>query len=223
MPPGIFGTRADLLVDTVLMFNCIAPVWAYVTGRMARAGDLDRHRKLQAVLCAMAFVAVLAAVMSSLDAMILTLSSMLVRDVVDPFRKAPSGGTDVLAARLFALAVAAVVYGLALLRSQSVFDIASMAFAGYVTLTPLLILGVRWRRFNATGALASMLVGSAVLIAGQVGWLPTFGFLPVMGGFLAAFVFFRKSNSDAVPDTRRHSLSDVEKEKLARLLDEDET
>lgn len=57
MPPGIFGTRADLLVDTVLMFNCVAPVWAYVTARMARRGDLDRHRKLQAALCAMGFIA----------------------------------------------------------------------------------------------------------------------------------------------------------------------
>jgi hypothetical protein len=57
MPPGIFGTRADLLVDSVLIFNCVAPVWAYVVGRMARSGDLDRHRKLQAILCAAGFVA----------------------------------------------------------------------------------------------------------------------------------------------------------------------
>jgi hypothetical protein len=57
MPPGIFGTRADLLADCVLIFNCIAPLWATMAARMARAGELDRHRKLQAILCGLAFVA----------------------------------------------------------------------------------------------------------------------------------------------------------------------
>lgn len=147
---------------------------------------VDRH--LPAALAAIGFVAVLAAVMSSLDAMILTLSSMLVRDVVDPFRPGARGRGDVLAARLFALAVAALVYILAQVRSQSVFDIASIAFSGYVTLTPTLLLGVRWRRFNARGAIASLLAGNAVLLACQAGRLPTFGFLPVLWGFLAALV-----------------------------------
>lgn len=57
MPPGIFGTRADLLVDAVLMVNCIAPFWAWAAARIARAGRHERHRTLQIALCALAFIA----------------------------------------------------------------------------------------------------------------------------------------------------------------------
>ena len=64
------------------------------------------------------------------------------------------------------------------------------AFSGYVTLTPMMLLGVRWPRLTAAGAIASILVGNALLAGGTAGVLPTFGFLPVfwawLGGFAAA-------------------------------------
>ncbi len=57
MPPGFFGTRADLLADAVLVVNCIAPFWAWAAARVARAGRHELHRTLQISLCALAFVA----------------------------------------------------------------------------------------------------------------------------------------------------------------------
>jgi Na+/proline symporter len=57
-------------------------------------------------------------------------------------------------------------------------------------------LGVRWRRFNASGALASIAVGNGVyalaLVSGgglQAALAPSwFGFLPVLWAFAAALV-----------------------------------
>ena len=166
-------------------------VWGAVefTGLEGRASDqifqlmVDRH--MPPVLAALGFVAVLAAVMSSLDAMILTLSSMLVRDVLGRFRPARAEKADVIAGRLFSLGVAAGVYVLAQVWGSSVFEIASIAFSGYVTLTPTLFLGVRWRRFTVAGAIASLLMGSFVLYLGQAGVLSLYGFLPVFWAFLA--------------------------------------
>lgn len=129
------------------------------------------------------FLAVLAAVMSTLDAQILTLSSMLVRDVVDPLRGTEGGANDVRIGRWFGVLVVAVVYVLSLTWGSSVFEIAGFAFAGYVTLTPTLLLGVRWRRFTAAGALASLLVGNLTLVAMSAGAVPTLGFLPVFWAF----------------------------------------
>jgi len=57
MPAGFFGTRADLLVDVVLVFNLVAPVWGYAAARLARRRDYDRHQRLQIVLVVLAFVA----------------------------------------------------------------------------------------------------------------------------------------------------------------------
>ena len=169
-------------------------VWGAVefAGLEGKASDqifqlmVDRH--LPPLLAAGGLVAVLAAVMSSLDAMILTLSSMMVRDVLDRFRPARSERADVIAGRLFGFVVAAGVYLLARVWGRSVFDIAAVAFAGYVTLTPTLFLGVRWRRFTAAGAIASILVGTVVLHLGRAEILPVYGFLPVFWAFLAGLV-----------------------------------
>jgi solute:Na+ symporter, SSS family len=167
-------------------------VWgaAAFTGLEGRASDkifaLMSATHMPPALAALGFVAVLAAVMSTLDAQILTLGSMLTRDVL------VSDGTDpareVRLGRWFGAVVAALTYVLAQLWGASVFDIARVAFSGYVTLVPALFFGVRWRRFSASGAIASIVVGNLVYALGLLGWWPLMGFLPVFWALLAAIV-----------------------------------
>ncbi len=144
---------------------------------------------LPAALGSLGFLAVLAAVMSTLDAQILTLGSMVTRDALAPMGLAQRL-SEVWSGRLFSVLIAAVVYLLAITWDDSIFAISRKAFEGYLTLFPTLLLGVRWRRLTAAGALASLLVGNAVLVAGWLGWLPLFGFLPpfwaLVSGFAAA-------------------------------------
>ena len=151
-----------------------------------RIFQLMTSNHLPAVLGSLGFLAVLAAVMSTLDAQILTLGSMVVRDAI-----APLGWkqriSEVWSGRLFSIAVAALVYGLSITWDDSVFGISRKAFEGYLTLFPTLLLGVRWSRFNASGALASLAAGNLVLIAGWMGWLPLFGFLPPFWALVAGF------------------------------------
>ncbi len=136
-------------------------------------------------LAAFGFLAVLAAVMSTLDAQILTLGSMLTRDVLDRLRPSDDRSRDVRVGRIFGFVVAAAVYVLSLAWGDTVFGIARVAFSGYVTLVPTLFLGVRWRRFTASGAIASILVGNLVYGLGVAGVLPLAGFLPVFWAFFA--------------------------------------
>ena len=149
------------------------------------------------------FLAVLAAVMSTLDAQILTLSSMMTRDVLasgpqerealstDDERRAAAQRKQVTAGRLFSLTVAVVVFVLSLVWSrESVFDLSRKAFEGYTTLVPCLFLGVRWKRFTWQGAWASILVGTGLL---GLGWaapeaLSLWGFLPVFWAFWGALL-----------------------------------
>lgn len=152
---------------------------------------------LPPVAAAAGFLAVLAAVMSTLDAQLLTLGSMLTRDVLDPLRGPAAPERDVHYGRLFGALIALVVFLLWRAGWDTIFGVASIAFSGYVTLVPVLLLGARWRRFNAAGAIASVVAGNAVLLAALAGsptlagaatrpaWL---GFLPVAWGFAAAFV-----------------------------------
>jgi SSS family solute:Na+ symporter len=144
---------------------------------------------LPPALAALGFLAVLAAVMSTLDAQILTLGSMLSRDVMKP---SSNNQTDIRRGRIFGLFICAAVYLLWQSIGQSIFALALVSFSGYVTLTPTLFLGLRWKRFNATGAITSILTANALYFlamhhAGSItsamspSWL---GFLPVMWGFL---------------------------------------
>ncbi len=144
-------------------------------------------KHLPTAMAAIGFLAVLAAVMSTLDAQILTLSSMLVRDVLEPLGQRRTGaGSQVRAGRIFGVAVAGAAYATALIAGKSVFAIATIAFSGYVTLVPTLFFGVRWQRFTVAGAVASILTGNAVLALALTGALPLFGFLPAFWGIAGA-------------------------------------
>lgn len=152
---------------------------------------------LPEVLAPLGLLAILAAVMSTLDAQLLTLGSMLVRDVLEvlaPGRAGRGDGRrgdgrrgDVFWGRVFILVVAAAVWALAQVWDASIFDISRRAFEGYTTLVPTLLLGVRWSRFTAAGAVASVLAGNAVLLAGWAGWFPTGGMLPVFWAVTTGF------------------------------------
>jgi SSS family solute:Na+ symporter len=74
---------------------------------------------------------------------------------------------------------------LTLTWGSSVFALAGFSFSGYVTLAPALFLGVRWRRFTATGAAASIVFANVVYWACLAGWIPLAGFLPVFWALLA--------------------------------------
>jgi SSS family solute:Na+ symporter len=158
--PGLCGTESDAIFPRVVALAF--PPGCAVLGTLA----------------------VLAAAMSTLDAQLLTLGSMLSRDVL-PARER----RGLLPERLFLLGVGAATFALyaAVERWRlSIFDLAQLAFSGYVMLFPTLALALLWRRFTAAGALASIALGIAALAAFQRGLLPTFGFLPVLPGFLVA-------------------------------------
>lgn len=144
---------------------------------------------LPAGLEVFALLAVLAAVMSTLDAQILTLGSMLTRDVLDHVAPARDARADVVRGRVFGVALAGLVYALwRAFDTTTVFELASVAFSGYVTLFPTLLLGVRWSRFTARGALSSIVVGNAAYFAAlaDAGGLGA-ALRPAFAGFLPAF------------------------------------
>lgn len=133
----------------------------------------------------LALASILAAVMSTLDAQLLTLSSMLTRDVLP---RSIEDRMQVRVGQLFLVVISLITYLIVVQRPASIFTLASLSFSGYVTLVPTLYLGLRWRRFTVEGATASLLVGNAVMLAAWLEWLPSLGLLPVAWGLIAAIV-----------------------------------
>lgn len=166
-------------------------IWATVEhpGLVGKASDavfpmlvLDH---LGPLLEGLALASILAAVMSTLDAQMLTLSSMLTRDVL------PAGlndRTQIRFGRVFLFALAGVTWWIVVQQPASIFKLATLSFSGYVTLVPTLYLGLRWRRFTVWGATTSVLLGNGVLVLSFAGLIPQLGLLPVAWGFGAAIV-----------------------------------
>jgi len=139
------------------------------------------------VLEGVALAGILAAVMSTLDAQMLTLSSMLTRDVL-PARFGGRLGDRVQVGlgRGFLVVLAGLTWGIVMQQPASIFTIAALSFSGYVTLVPTLYLGLRWRRFTVWGATASIVLGNVVLILSFAEVIPSLGLLPVAWGLGAA-------------------------------------
>lgn len=132
--------------------------------------------------------AILAAVMSTLDAQFLTLSSMLGRDVLRRVWPAMSDRAEIRAGQGFSVVPAAATFAVVRSPPDSIFGIATFSFSGYVMLVPTLYLGLRWRRFTAAAAIASIMAGNAVLLAAFAVGTPAGGVAPVAWGLAAAIV-----------------------------------
>ncbi|MEX1362202.1 MAG: sodium:solute symporter family protein [Nannocystaceae bacterium] len=171
-------------------------VWgaAAIPGLVGRASDgifpLLVQAHLSPLLQGIALAAVLAAVMSTIDAQFLTLGSMLSRDVVRRLAPGLDDRREVAWGRGFVLLLAVVTYGVVLWRPASIFGIATFSFSGYVMLVPTMYGALHWRRATAAGAMASIVVGNAVLLATMALPAPPLGLLPVAWGLMAAIAAF---------------------------------
>lgn len=132
--------------------------------------------------------AILAAVMSTLDAQFLTLSSMFGRDALRRMMPKLTGRAEVRAGQVFSVVLAIATYLVVRTPPDSIFGIATFSFSGYVMLVPTLYLGLVWSRFTAKAAIGSIVVGNAVLLAAFAAGTPPGGLLPVAWGLGAATI-----------------------------------
>lgn len=109
---------------------------------------------------------VLAAVMSSLDSQVLSLSTMFTRDIVNHYGFADHLGDrqSVLIGRIFVAAIFAITLALALTVDRSLFKLGVWCFTGFAALTPLIVAALYWKRSTRTGAVSAILVTAALWI-----------------------------------------------------------
>jgi SSS family solute:Na+ symporter len=137
--PGLLGRASDAILPW--MFAQYLPVW----------------------LSGIALAGILAALTSSVDAMFLSLSTMLTRDILGKFAPTFIRGREVGMGRAFIILLAILVFILSILRPSSIFMIATFAFSGYIVAAPTMIGGLIWKRATKYGALASLIIPSILV------------------------------------------------------------
>lgn len=121
---------------------------------------------LPTVLAAIVLSALMAAVMSTADSLLIMAGSILSRDVVQRFSRQNISDTQMLLwSRLLVLAIGIAGIIVAAIQPPGVFELVVFAFGGLGTafLVPN-IAGVYWDRANWPGALASMIGGAGTNI-----------------------------------------------------------
>lgn len=159
-----------------LMFYplCIAVVWlpsvllgimgsVEFTGLKGPAANsvlvmmIDKHAP--GLLAGLLAAGVFAAIMSSLDSQVLSISNMFTQDIVRHYHKgeALDEKTQVRWGRFFVVFIFAVTYVLSLVTARSIFSLAVWSFTGFAALFPVVIAALFWRRSTKWGAFASVI------------------------------------------------------------------
>lgn len=128
-----------------------------------------------------ALAGILAALMSSIDAQVLTLSTFFTEDVLEEFSSGLTERKSVFYTRAFLVVVFLLAYIGALVVTDEIVDTATFAFAGYGLMFVPFAAAFYWRGSTKESIHAGLIYGFVGLWAFELGYLPevlTFGFHP---------------------------------------------
>jgi SSS family solute:Na+ symporter len=163
--PGLQGAESDQILPRLLIAH--TPFW------------------MMGILAASVF----AAMMSTMDAQLLAMSTMLTREFLPRmhFLKLTEARLVLVSKGLVVLLTAAA-YVFTLVDPPGIIAIVEFAFAGFAALMPAMLGALYWRRCTKEAAAVSAVLPQIVLVGLTFGWIDrswTFGFL---AGFIAILV-----------------------------------
>ena len=144
---GLEGIETDQVMPRLLRVWAAESLWLYVMTVLVLTG-------------------IVAAIMSTADSVLLSLSSLLVKDVLGRFRTGslPEERLTAWGKRLSWLIMAVLVL-IALTPDLTLWGLIELKMEVLIQTAPLFVLGALWPRFNAKGAVAGMAAGT-LLAAG---------------------------------------------------------
>jgi SSS family solute:Na+ symporter len=159
--PDLIGKQADRILPLVLTLI---------------AGDF---------MAALVMAAGLAALMSTMDSQLLTLSSIFTRDIAP--RIVNSKTESSVSGRVFVIVLSLAGLALAYKPPATILQIATQTFTGLAVLFPTVIFGLYFKLVYALAAILSILCGEAALIVFYFKWISSPVFLPVIWVMVITF------------------------------------
>jgi len=156
--PGLDGAESDAILPLLLVQY--TPIW------------------MMGILGA----AVFAAIMSTMDSQLLSVTTMITRDLLSRTEAASSSEREMVRiSRGLVIVLTIGAFVLAYFNPLGIIRIVEFAFAGFACLLAPTIGALYWKRCTKQAAAWSIVVSELLLIALTFGWLPAelaFGFLP---------------------------------------------
>lgn len=142
------------------------------------------------VAALLAMIGITAAAISTIDSILLTLSSMVATDLFRPLRPRASEATLLAVGRWAIPVVAAMALAFASFRLGLIAVLSVASSAGLLVTVPAMVGAFYWPRGTAAGALASVVGGGAVVLFTQVSGLRPLGMWPGVWGLAVAAALF---------------------------------
>ncbi|MFP4637894.1 MAG: sodium:solute symporter family protein [Spirochaetaceae bacterium] len=142
------------------------------------------------VLALIIFIGIFAAATSTLGSIVLTLSSLFVRDVVKHIAPDIRERTETWLGRLSMLVLLLACIVFAWFRPGLITVISSMASGGLLVMAPAVIGAFFWRRGTAAGAVVSMALGGVLTAVMYIGDIYPLGWWPSVWGSAVTTVLF---------------------------------
>ena len=180
-----------VLVSFLFLFPVLIGVWANGAGINPQTTDMVLPmmvEKYAAPVYAFVMIGALAALMSTADSQLLSLSTMLSRDV--PYNKKKVSEILIGKIVIVILAIFAIIF-VVMGYDPNVGIMGTLVkttFSGLAILCPTTIAALYWKRATKWGCIASIIGGEISIFLFQFGLMPTFGFLSAIGGILISII-----------------------------------
>ena len=168
--------------------------------------------------------AVLAAIMSTMSSQLLVVSSSLIEDLYKIVAKRDiNQGVLINLSRTAVVAIAVLAAILAINPSDSILGLVGFAWAGFgAAFGPLVLLSLYWKRLNAPGGIAGMIVGAVVTIAWGMNETTSGWIYEIVPGFAASLLVTVAVTLMTKPPHAEVAAEFEKAEKLAKLSAKDE-
>ena len=160
--------------------------------------------KIPSPLALLIFIGIFAAATSTLGSIILTLSSLISRDIVKNIAPKLDEDSELNYGKISIPILIIACVGFALERPGLIAILSSMASGGLLVMAPSLVGTFFWKRATAAGAISSMAIGGTMTGIMYVANYYPFGWWPSVWGFVVTlFLFITVSMLTSPPDNRQ--------------------
>ena len=183
-----------IVVSFLFLFPVLIGIWAHGAGLSVLPGQEDKvlpmmvEKFAPSMVYAFVMVGALAALMSTADSQLLSLSTMLSRDIPRKKHRISEitfGKILIIVLSLFAMWFVIGGYD----PNEGIMGtLVKTTFSGLAVLCPTAIAALYWRRATKYGCIASILIGELSIFLFQFNILPTFGFLSAIWAIAIAII-----------------------------------
>src|SRR5690606_4309826 len=187
-----------LFLGYVLIYTLVVIWWGF--SALVQSPDLENpdlatptllsSPLVPPVLGVIVMIGILAAAISTIDSILLTLSSLVARDVYGNLGRKESSAQQLRVGRWVIPLIALLAYGFAELQLDLIAVLSVSSSAGLLVMVPAIVGAFFWRRGTAAGVLSSVVVGGLLVIFLELTRIKPLGLASGIWGLAASTLLF---------------------------------